>query len=380
MANNPLQEYYSARQAAAEARQANENYRIQQERALQEQAQQRQQENGQMKVLYADKYGNTSTSRGQMYGETEQMRRDNLERDMNAQSAGLFGNKIDPTISHDVAQNFSEYEQQAFGDLLSQGANIEDAYTAVKNGGSVTHDAGMLETAGGALKQIGVSALKDVNAIGASVGRIADSIFGKDTFKPFDGKLQNWFDKNTDYLSNVAVANRQRNLSSVVSYDKNTGKYEVRDTSGLAGGLTMDIAGAVPLIVECMAGPVGVGAAVTARTSDSLHEYELTEKEENDLWDLACAIGKGTALAVTMELGGAAGKSVGKFVTPKMEQVFSRMVDKYGLDASRQFLANRVAGFLGTQAAGIANGEIMMVGDVALSDAIDNVFKGYDKD
>lgn len=379
MANNPLQEYYSARQAAAEARQANENYRIQQERALQEQAQRRR-ENEQMKVLYADKYGNTSTSRGQMYGETEQMRRDNLERDMNAQSAGLFGNKIDPTISHDVAQNFSEYEQQAFGDLLSQGANIEDAYTAVKNGGSVTHDAGMLETAGGALKQIGVSALKDVNAIGASVGRIADSIFGKDKFKPFDGKLQNWFDKNTDYLGNVAVANRQRNLSSVVSYDKNTGKYEVRDTSGLAGGLTMDIAGAVPLIVECMAGPVGVGAAVTARTSDSLHEYELTEKEENDLWDLACAIGKGTALAVTMELGGAASKSVGKFVTPKMEQVFSRLVDKYGLDASRQFLANRVAGFLCTQAAGIANGEIMMVGDVALSDAIDNVFKGYDKD
>ena len=165
MANNPLQEYYSARQAAAEARQANENYRIQQERALQEQAQQRQQENGQMKVLYADKYGNTSTSRGQMYGETEQMRRDNLERDMNAQSAGLFGNKIDPTISHDVAQNFSEYEQQAFGDLLSQGANIEDAYTAVKNGGSVTHDAGMLETAGGALKQIGVSLSKTLTLL-----------------------------------------------------------------------------------------------------------------------------------------------------------------------------------------------------------------------
>ena len=288
---NPLQQYYASRQAVEEAQiaqrelQQMEQQRLR-ERAIAEQQQQRNTDPNSIGVEYADKNGNRIT-REQLLGNVDdQQRRNKLEAEMNAQSAGLFGNKIDSNISHDVAQNFTNYEQNAFADLLAQGANIEDAYNAVKNGGEVVHDAGVLETAGGAVKQIGAAALKDLNAIGAFVGRAADSIFGADTFKPFDGKMNKWFDENTEYFNKVLAANKQRNTSNVVLYDKTTGKYEVKDTSGI-GSVVMDIASATPLIVECMAGPFGVGAAVSARSSDSLHEYKMTEKEDNDAWDLA---------------------------------------------------------------------------------------------
>ena len=276
------------------------------------------------------------------------------------------------------------YEQQAYTDLVNQGANEEDAYNVVKNGGSVTHDANIIDNAWGLAKQAGASFLKDANAIGATIGRTADAIFGENTFKPFDGKLNKWFDDNTEKLSQYLERNRINSMDNIVSYNKKTGEYKVESAGGLAGDLAFDMAGAVPLMVECKAGPYGVGLAATAKYSDALHEYKLTEKEENDLWDVACAVGKGASLVATMQLGGKVGGKVGNYVSEKAGATFQKIANKYGDTAAKKFLSTRIAAFLGSQAGaqtgGLVSGETMMVGDVAIGDAIDSFFKGHDKD
>lgn len=268
------------------------------------------------------------------------------------------------------AFDYDQERRDKFAEFVNQGVTPTEAFQAIDNPGTEVHHEG--DTIFNTGKIVGASFQKAGGDLIGLVGRIGDSLLGKERASIFGGKLGEWVDEVTDKASKDLAYFERAGKDAVIVYDNKTKKANIVDKSTLAqefstglGSFTPDL---VAMGVSAPAAPFIIGAKAS---SGYLRESELTEKEDNDLADLAASLVVGTANGTLLKYSNAISKFVGGPASNAFVSAFTRLSNKFGADATKRMLANRVAIYLGKEAGGLASGESFMLGSTLARDLSD---------